>query len=144
MRSWTRVEKLMMSVIIAALAVAAIASWSTWSVTDAPARAQAATRAPSPAGSGLVTGVVGPADGNGGGDGGGAGAGSGGGSGPDGAMTSSGTSAVALTFDDGPDPVNTPKVLDLLRQNRVRATFCVVGTQVRAHPDLVRRIGCDS
>jgi peptidoglycan/xylan/chitin deacetylase (PgdA/CDA1 family) len=47
---------------------------------------------------------------------------------------------VALTFDDGPDPVNTPRILDLLRRNEVRATFCVVGTRVRAHPALVRRI----
>ena len=38
----------------------------------------------------------------------------------------------ALTFDDGPDPVTTPGLLDLLRRHRVRATFCVVGSQVGA------------
>ncbi len=48
--------------------------------------------------------------------------------------------AVALTFDDGPDPVWTPKVLDVLREHGVRATFFVVGTEAAAHPELVRRI----
>jgi chitooligosaccharide deacetylase NodB len=47
---------------------------------------------------------------------------------------------VALTFDDGPSPTYTPQVLDLLAQHRVRATFCLVGTQVRRYPALVRRI----
>jgi cellulose synthase/poly-beta-1,6-N-acetylglucosamine synthase-like glycosyltransferase/peptidoglycan/xylan/chitin deacetylase (PgdA/CDA1 family) len=47
---------------------------------------------------------------------------------------------IALTFDDGPDPVWTPKILDVLRQQQVHATFFVVGTAVAAHPDLARRI----
>ncbi|MFC0624647.1 bifunctional polysaccharide deacetylase/glycosyltransferase family 2 protein [Kribbella deserti] len=47
---------------------------------------------------------------------------------------------IALTFDDGPDPVWTPKVLDLLRAHKVRATFFVVGTEVAKHPTLTRRI----
>ncbi len=47
---------------------------------------------------------------------------------------------VAITFDDGPDPYGTPRVLDALRERRVRATFFVVGERVRAHPDIVRRI----
>ncbi|MEU8223511.1 glycosyltransferase [Kribbella sp. NPDC048915] len=47
---------------------------------------------------------------------------------------------IALTFDDGPDPVWTPKILDLLRQQQVHATFFVVGTAVAEHPDLARRI----
>jgi cellulose synthase/poly-beta-1,6-N-acetylglucosamine synthase-like glycosyltransferase/peptidoglycan/xylan/chitin deacetylase (PgdA/CDA1 family) len=50
---------------------------------------------------------------------------------------------IALTFDDGPDPVWTPRILDVLRRNHVHATFFVVGTQVVAHPDLVRRIVAD-
>ncbi|MGH3460410.1 MAG: bifunctional polysaccharide deacetylase/glycosyltransferase family 2 protein [Kribbellaceae bacterium] len=50
---------------------------------------------------------------------------------------------IALTFDDGPDPVWTPKVLDVLRAHRVKATFFVVGTEAAAHPDLVRRINAD-
>ncbi|MGW7403244.1 bifunctional polysaccharide deacetylase/glycosyltransferase family 2 protein [Streptomyces sp. NPDC054833] len=47
---------------------------------------------------------------------------------------------VALTFDDGPDPVWTPRILDVLRRNHVHATFFVVGTEVVDHPELVRRI----
>jgi cellulose synthase/poly-beta-1,6-N-acetylglucosamine synthase-like glycosyltransferase/peptidoglycan/xylan/chitin deacetylase (PgdA/CDA1 family) len=47
---------------------------------------------------------------------------------------------IAITFDDGPDPVWTPKVLDLLRAQKVKATFFVIGTEVAAHPDLTRRI----
>lgn len=46
---------------------------------------------------------------------------------------------VALTFDDGPDATWTPQVLAVLRQEDVRATFCVVGYAVRAHPELVVR-----
>jgi peptidoglycan/xylan/chitin deacetylase (PgdA/CDA1 family) len=47
---------------------------------------------------------------------------------------------IALTFDDGPDPTWTPQVLDLLAQYHVTATFCLVGTNAQAYPDLVRRI----
>ncbi|MFF4571360.1 glycosyltransferase [Streptomyces sp. NPDC001410] len=50
---------------------------------------------------------------------------------------------IALTFDDGPDPVWTPRILDVLRRNHVHATFFVVGTQVVAHPELLRRIVAD-
>lgn len=46
---------------------------------------------------------------------------------------------IALTFDDGPHPQLTPQLLDILRQNGVRATFFVVGSNVKAHPDIVRR-----
>src|SRR5437868_12103116 len=45
------------------------------------------------------------------------------GDGPDGSVSGTGSAAVALTFDDGPDPGNTPKLLDLLGQNGVKATF---------------------
>jgi cellulose synthase/poly-beta-1,6-N-acetylglucosamine synthase-like glycosyltransferase/peptidoglycan/xylan/chitin deacetylase (PgdA/CDA1 family) len=47
---------------------------------------------------------------------------------------------IALTFDDGPDPVWTPRVLDLLRQHGAKATFFVVGAEVNKHPELVRRM----
>jgi peptidoglycan/xylan/chitin deacetylase (PgdA/CDA1 family) len=47
---------------------------------------------------------------------------------------------VALTFDDGPDPVFTPQVLDMLRANNARATFFVLGERARANPDLIRRM----
>ena len=47
---------------------------------------------------------------------------------------------VAITFDDGPSPEWTPGVLDALRDAGARATFFALGRQVRAHPDLARRI----
>lgn len=49
------------------------------------------------------------------------------------------TDAVALTFDDGPDPTLTPAVLDLLAERDCRATFFVVAERARAHPELVQR-----
>ncbi len=48
--------------------------------------------------------------------------------------------AVALTFDDGPDPTWTPQVLDILDRYGVKGTFFVTGAQVAAHPDLARAI----
>jgi peptidoglycan/xylan/chitin deacetylase (PgdA/CDA1 family) len=50
---------------------------------------------------------------------------------------------VALTFDDGPDPRWTPKVLELLRQYNAHATFFEVGKNVMAHPDLVHAVLAD-
>lgn len=50
-----------------------------------------------------------------------------------------GTNCVALTFDDGPDPVDTPKLLDLLREKNVKATFFVVGKRADRYPEIVRR-----
>ncbi|TGA90908.1 glycosyltransferase, partial [Streptomyces sp. MZ04] len=47
---------------------------------------------------------------------------------------------VALTYDAGPDPVWTPRLLDLLREHRAHATFFVSGAQAARRPDLVRRI----
>jgi peptidoglycan/xylan/chitin deacetylase (PgdA/CDA1 family) len=44
---------------------------------------------------------------------------------------------VGMTFDDGPDPRWTPRVLELLAQHRARATFFLVGKSVLEHPDLV-------
>lgn len=49
------------------------------------------------------------------------------------------SSAVALTIDDGPDPANTPRVLELLAALGITASFCVIGEQVADHRDLVRR-----
>jgi peptidoglycan/xylan/chitin deacetylase (PgdA/CDA1 family) len=54
-----------------------------------------------------------------------------------------GTRSVALTFDDGPDPVNTPKLLDLLKKYHVKATFCLVGHRVRDNKALVARIAAE-
>lgn len=47
---------------------------------------------------------------------------------------------VALTFDDGPNPVFTPKVLDILNENNVKATFFVTGINVERYPDIAKRI----
>jgi peptidoglycan-N-acetylglucosamine deacetylase len=47
---------------------------------------------------------------------------------------------VALTFDDGPDPVRTPALLDALAELDAPATFFVVGQHVDAHPQLTARI----
>lgn len=48
--------------------------------------------------------------------------------------------SVCLTFDDGPHPEHTPRLLDVLKQWNVRATFFVVGKEIECHPDLARRI----
>jgi peptidoglycan/xylan/chitin deacetylase (PgdA/CDA1 family) len=48
--------------------------------------------------------------------------------------------SVALTFDDGPSPVYTPRLLDLLRKAGAAATFFVVGREAERHPGLVRRM----
>ena len=63
--------------------------------------------------------------------------------GPANSLMKTGKAGVALTFDDGPDPVQTPKLLDLLAEHGVKATFCLVGRNVAAHPDLVRRIAAE-
>jgi peptidoglycan/xylan/chitin deacetylase (PgdA/CDA1 family) len=47
---------------------------------------------------------------------------------------------VVLTFDDGPDPVGTPAVLDALAAHRATATFFVLLTRVRRHPELLERV----
>jgi peptidoglycan/xylan/chitin deacetylase (PgdA/CDA1 family) len=47
---------------------------------------------------------------------------------------------VALTFDDGPDPTATPRLLGLLAERDVRATFFLIGTRAARHPDVVRAI----
>ncbi|HJY53238.1 MAG TPA: glycosyltransferase [Candidatus Udaeobacter sp.] len=47
---------------------------------------------------------------------------------------------VAITFDDGPDPRWTPKILDILKAVNVKATFFVVGVNAERYPALIRRI----
>ncbi|HMD58339.1 MAG TPA: polysaccharide deacetylase family protein [Steroidobacteraceae bacterium] len=47
---------------------------------------------------------------------------------------------VAITIDDGPDPLVTPQVLELLARHRCRATFFCIGERVAAHPKLARQI----
>jgi peptidoglycan/xylan/chitin deacetylase (PgdA/CDA1 family) len=48
--------------------------------------------------------------------------------------------AVALTFDDGPNPDATPLILDALRDRGVKATFFILGRHAEQWPDLVRRV----
>jgi peptidoglycan/xylan/chitin deacetylase (PgdA/CDA1 family) len=47
---------------------------------------------------------------------------------------------VALTFDDGPDPVRTPALLDVLAEQRAPATFFLLGDAAELHPEVVHRI----
>lgn len=51
-----------------------------------------------------------------------------------------GTRVVYLTFDDGVIPEVTPAILDILREEQVKATFFVVGDNVRKYPDIYRRV----
>lgn len=51
-----------------------------------------------------------------------------------------GARGVNITIDDGPDPTWTPQVLAVLKEYGVKATFCMVGTQAQAHPDLVKQV----
>ena len=46
---------------------------------------------------------------------------------------------IALTFDDGPHPTLTPKLLDLLAAHHMKATFFVIGQNAADHPDILRR-----
>ncbi|GLY03539.1 MULTISPECIES: polysaccharide deacetylase family protein [Actinoplanes] len=62
------------------------------------------------------------------------------GDGPHDSLKTTGSSVVALTFDDGPDPEQTPKILKMLDTYQLKAVFCLVGTQAQRHPDLVRQI----
>ncbi|MER5884615.1 polysaccharide deacetylase family protein [Streptomyces sp. NPDC001941] len=48
--------------------------------------------------------------------------------------------SVNITIDDGPSPRWTPQVLDVLAQYGVKATFCMIGPEARAHPDLVKKV----
>jgi peptidoglycan-N-acetylglucosamine deacetylase len=52
----------------------------------------------------------------------------------------SGRAAVALTFDDGPDPVTTPVLLDMLARYQAHATFFTTGLKAERYPDLIRNI----
>lgn len=47
---------------------------------------------------------------------------------------------IAMTFDDGPHPVHTPRLLDMLKRRNIRATFYVIGHKVERYPHIIRRI----
>ncbi|MEU9256747.1 polysaccharide deacetylase family protein [Streptomyces sp. NPDC048270] len=51
-----------------------------------------------------------------------------------------GAKAVNITIDDGPDPRWTPAVLDVLEKYDAKATFCMIGPQAKAHPDLIKKV----
>ena len=54
--------------------------------------------------------------------------------------------AVALTFDDGPDPLHTPQILEVLKKHGAKATFFVLGRQAELYPRVIRQIlnsGCE-
>ena len=47
---------------------------------------------------------------------------------------------VAMTFDDGPHPTHTPRLLDMLKERNIRATFYLIGNRVVQYPQIARRI----
>ncbi|NUT33824.1 MAG: polysaccharide deacetylase family protein [Hamadaea sp.] len=63
--------------------------------------------------------------------------------GPFGTRVTTGFPDVALTFDDGPDPDWTPRILAQLRAYRIKATFCMIGLNAAQFPQLVRDIAAD-
>jgi len=50
---------------------------------------------------------------------------------------------IAITFDDGPHAVHTPKLLDMLKQRGLKATFYVVGQCAAEYPDIMKRIAAE-
>lgn len=50
------------------------------------------------------------------------------------------TEKLAFTFDDGPNPIYTPMLLDLLRQHHIKATFFIVGSKAEKYPEVIERI----
>jgi len=50
---------------------------------------------------------------------------------------------VVLTFDDGPSPVWTPKILDELKKESIKATFFMIGHHVQKYPDIARRVALE-
>src|SRR5580765_7584734 len=46
---------------------------------------------------------------------------------------------VALTFDDGPNPVYTPQILAILKKYNIKATFFVVGNNAKKYPELIKQ-----
>ena len=50
---------------------------------------------------------------------------------------------IALSFDDGPHPIYTPQVLEILKLHGAKATFFLIGDRARRHPEIVARIKAD-
>jgi peptidoglycan/xylan/chitin deacetylase (PgdA/CDA1 family) len=51
-----------------------------------------------------------------------------------------GRSAISLTFDDGPDPHMTPRILEILERHNIKAVFFLIGRKAEEFPDIVRQI----
>ena len=47
---------------------------------------------------------------------------------------------IAMTFDDGPHPTNTPRLLDILRERNIKATFYVIGDNSKRYPEILQRM----
>ncbi len=47
---------------------------------------------------------------------------------------------VAITFDDGPHPIYTPEILDVLDKYRIKASFFMIGSEMDKHPDIVKEV----
>lgn len=58
----------------------------------------------------------------------------------DGIISFLGIKTIYLTFDDGPSPVNTPEVLDILKARDVKATFFIIAQNAEDYPDIIKRI----
>lgn len=56
------------------------------------------------------------------------------------ALCNTSDGSVLLTFDDGPHPTNTPKVLDVLKRHNVKAMFFCIGKEAEKYPEIVQRI----
>lgn len=50
------------------------------------------------------------------------------------------TRAISLTFDDGPDGLITPMILDILKEHHVKAAFFVIGKKAEMHPEILERM----
>ncbi|MFY9279336.1 MAG: polysaccharide deacetylase family protein [Caldicoprobacterales bacterium] len=50
---------------------------------------------------------------------------------------------IALTFDDGPNPNYTPRLLDILKEHQVTATFFTMGKQAKLYPDIIKRMDAE-
>ncbi len=55
-------------------------------------------------------------------------------------MYGSSPNKIAITFDDGPDPVWTPKILDVLKAKNAKATFFLIGVEAEKYPGITKRI----
>lgn len=57
--------------------------------------------------------------------------------------SSSGSKLIALTFDDGPNKKETPRLLDILKKEQVKSTFFVLGKNAKAYPEIIKRASAE-